>query len=210
MEPLNSFALKQFPSSTFEDSIKRKIKFLEFLSSIFPLELPVKYNFIDVRGDGSCFFHSILRYFGYLSWLDLPNKDSNQFDEEEQLAYAIVLSNMRESATEYIRDFIGLADFVLDSNVPEYQLICKFIADTMNLRIIVIEYDAYKSVELNKVYQFESESGDYSDSAILINMSNHFTLVFPTSTNPKYDTRAIRKIVVDDLVSKAFLSEKLA
>jgi hypothetical protein len=210
MESLDLFALEQFPSSSYSDSIERRNKFADFIKLIFPTDLPTKYNFVKVRGDGSCFFHSILRYFGYLTWLDLPNKDSDQFDEEEEMLYAIILSSFRERATEFIRNFTSNDEFILDPNVPEYQLICKFVADTMGLRIVVLEYNAYKSGELNKVYQFEPELGDQSDSAILINLSNHFTLVFPGSTDSRHDTKTIRKMVVNELVTKAFLSEKLA
>ena len=209
MESINSFALEQFPSSSFSDTIERRNKFANFISSIFPTNLQVNYNFIKVRGDGSCFFHSILRYFGYLTWLDLPNKDSDQFNKEEELVYQLALSNLRETSTEFIRTYLGISDFVLDPNVPEYQLICKYIADTMNLRIVIIEYSAYKLPRFNKVYQFEPDSGDISDSAILINMHNHFTLVFPVSTSPFNDTKTIRKLVVDKMIINAIIAEKL-
>jgi hypothetical protein len=210
MDSIELYALEQFPSSTIASTIERRNKFSEFLKLIFPTELPVKYNFVKVRGDGSCFFHSLLRYFGYLAWLDIPNKDSKDFNQEEMDRYSIVMDNMRERATDFIRGYTGNNEFELDPNVPEYQLICKFFADTMGLRIVVIEYNAYKSSELDKVFQFEPESGTQTDSAILINFSNHFTLVFPTSTNPSFDTKTIRRIVVDELVSKAFFNSKLA
>jgi hypothetical protein len=210
MESINKFALEQFPSSAFSDTIERRNRFADFIRYVFPTKLQATYNFIKVRGDGSCFFHSILRYFGYLTWLDLPNKDSDLFNEEEELVYQLVLSNLRETSTEFIRTYLGIVDFVLDPNVPEYQLVCKYISDTMNLRIVIIEYDAYNSSTLNKVYQFEPIGGEFTDSAILINLSNHFTLVFPVSTDPKYDTHTIRRMVVDELITNAFITEKMA
>lgn len=206
---LENFAYSQFPSS-FEDAIQRRNTFESFMKSFFPIDSSVKYNFIKVIGDGNCFFHGILRYFGYLTWLDLPNKDSTELNEEEEILYVITLSSLRERATEFIRNYLGQINFVLNTNVPEYQLICKFIADTMNLRIIVIEYNAFGSIELNKVYHFEPISGEFVDSAILINLGNHFTLVFPTSVNSRYDTKTTRKNVVDEMLTKAVLSEKLA
>lgn len=210
MESINKFALEQFPSSAFSDTIERRNKFREFMGSIFPTDLGVNYNFVKVPGDGNCFFHSILRYFGYLTWLDLPNKNSDQFDEEEELVYQLALSNLREMSTEFARNYLDDPNFVLDHDVPEYQLVCKYIADTMNLRIIIGEYDAYKSEKLNKIYQFEPASGEFTDSAILLNISNHFTLVFCLSTDPKYDTKTIRRMVSDKLITNAFILNKLA
>lgn len=209
MESINQFALEQYPSSSFSDSIERRNRFANFIKTIFPTNISSTYKFVKVNGDGSCFFHSILRYFGYLTWLDLPNKDTNQFNEEEELVYQLALSNLREMSTEFIRNYLDDSDFVLDPNVPEYQLVCKYIADTMNLRIIVIEYSTDKLDELNKVYQFEPIGGEIADSAILINISNHFTLVFPVSTDPKYDTQTIRRIVADELITNAYVANKL-
>lgn len=214
VESVKAFALSQFPSLTkvFDNTIKnldltdiieRKERFQRYLLSILPTNLPSKYNFAKVRGDGSCFFHTILRYFGYLTWMDLPNKDSDQFTPEEEMVYQLTLSNLRNMATEYIRNFIGDPTFVLDPSVPEYQLICKFISDTSNLRIVILEYDYYKSDSLNKVGLFEPESGIWTDSVILINYSHHFTLIFPSSTDPSIDTKTIRGIVADELIVKA-------
>jgi hypothetical protein len=209
MESINQFVLEQFPSSTFSDTVERRNKFAEFMGSIFPTDLGVNYNFVKVPGDGNCFFHSILRYFGYLTWLDLPNKNSDQFNEEEELVYQLTLSNLREMSTEFARNYLDDPNFVLDPNVPEYQLVCKYIADTMNLRIIIGEYNAFKLDKLNKIYQFVPTCGEYTDSAILLNISNHFTLVFCVSTDPKYDTKTIRKMASEKLITNAINLNKL-
>ncbi len=207
-QSIKEFSQIQFPSSS-EDTLSRRAKFTNYLESILPTDLSANYSFVKVVGDGSCFFHSILRYFGYLTWQDLPNKDTTELDEHEQLVYQFALSNLREMSTEYIREFTGDSTFVLDPNVPEYQLICKYISDTTGLRIIVLEYDGYKPDSLNKVGQFLPESDNHIDTAILINFSHHFTLIFPTSTDPKYDTKTIRRLVGDELVTKAFLNGKM-
>lgn len=208
MNSLYTFAFEQFPSH-FSDTVKRRNTFANFLNSIFSTDISVNYNFVKVIGDGNCFFHAILRYLAFLTWLDLPNKDTNQLDEEEELNYTIILSNLRTGATDFIRNFLGQNDYVLDPNVPEYQLICKYIADNMNLRIVVIEYDAFSSGELNKVYLFEPVDGEFSDSVILINLGNHFTLVFPVSTDPLFDTKTIRNIATNNLISNAHNVNKL-
>lgn len=139
----------------------------------------------------------------------MPNKDSQQFNKEEELVYQQALSNLREMSTDFAREYLGDSTFVLDTNVPEYQLVCKYIADTMNLRIIVIEYNAFIPDQFNKVYQFEPDSGEISDSAILINLSNHFTLVFPISIDRNCDTKRIRSLVVDELIKNAKMANKL-
>ena len=209
MESIGQFSKNQFPSST-KDTLDRREEFLLYLTSILPIGLPVNYTFKKVIGDGSCFFHAILRYYGYLRWHDLPNKDTNELDEQETIIYLETLSNLRETSTEYIRNFIGDPEFVLDSNVPEYQLICKYISDTSNVRIIILEYDGYKEDKsLNKVCQFEPDSSVYTDTIIMINFSHHFTLIFPTSTDPRFDTKIIRNVVGDDLIIKAISVRKL-
>jgi hypothetical protein len=97
----------------------------------------------------------------------------------------------------------------LDPNVPEYQLICKYISDTSQMRIIVLEYDAFKSDVLNKVGVFVPDSESFTDTVILINFSHHFTLIFPTSTCSLYDTKTIRRMVGDELITKATKNEKM-
>jgi len=64
-------------------------------------------------------------------------------------------------------------------NVPEYHLICASIAIFCDMRIIVLEYNGYKDSHPNKVLQFLPRNQDVSDTVILINFSNHFTLVVP-------------------------------
>lgn len=205
---LETFVLTQFPSFASNDNIERRNKFDEFIKSIFPTDLSANYKFVNVKGDGSCFFHTILRFFGLIALDDIPNKDIDEFDENEKLTYVIALSSLRESATEYIRHHTGNENFVLEQNIPEYQMIAKFIADIMDLRIIVVEYNAYEYRELNKVYQFTPAK--YNDSIILINVNNHFTLFFPTSSNPQYDTKKIREIVSNELLSNACFNDRLA
>jgi hypothetical protein len=144
-----------------------------------------------------------------LTWHDLPNKDTSDLDENEQIIYQLALSNLRETVTEYIRDFKGDPTFVLDSDVPEYQLICKYISDSSSLRIIVLEYDENNVDSLNKVGLYLPEYSNHTDTVILINFSHHFTLIFPTSTDPKHDTKTIRRLVGDELLTKAFLNGKM-
>ena len=208
VESIESFVSEQFPSS-YSKTIERRNKFSNFMCDIFSSDFDIKYNFVKVNGDGSCFFHAILRFFGYLTWMDLPNKDQNQFDIQEELLYVETLSNLRENSTEYIRNFTGQSDFILDQNVPEYQLICKYLSDYSEIRIIVIEYNSFKSDDSNKVYEFLPETGVFDDSVIMINLSNHFTLIFPTSSNSKYDTKTIRKLAADNIITKSLLSNKL-
>lgn len=210
MNSISVFTTQQFPSNCPDTTVRRNT-FQNFLLSLFSTEIDVDYKFVSVVGDGNCFFHAILRYFGFLNWMDLPNKDTIQMNEEEQMKYTVILSNLRLQATEYFRILSGDNDFELDFNVPEYQSICRYISDSMNLRIVVIEYNAYETnkINLNRVQLFEPANGGYADSAILINLSNHFTLVFPTSTNPLYDTKTIREIATNSLISKAIFENKM-
>lgn len=132
-------------------------------------DLSVKYNFNKVRGDGNCLFHTILRYFGYLTWQDIPNKDLGDLNFQELHTYNEVLKNLRILSRDHIRNFIGDKTFELDPNIPEYHLICNFLANSSNMRIIVLEYNGYKNNKLNIVSQFLPDNCEISDTVILIN-----------------------------------------
>jgi len=207
MESISNFVIETLPSSNTE-TLSRREAFTRYIVSALGNPLPVTYNFKKVIGDGSCFFHAIMRYFGYLVWHDLPNKDTSEMNEEEQVTYLQTLSQLRETATEHIREFTGDPEFVLDPNVPEYHLICNFIANSSDLRIIVLEYDSYGDERLNVISEFSPEGKEHSDTIILLNYSHHFTLIFPTSTDSKFDNKTIRSLVGDQILTNSQNSGK--
>lgn len=205
IEAICDFSKSQYPSS-FNDTIERRNNFIGWMLSLLPTEdeeIYASYEFVKVRGDGNCFYHAILRYFGLVSWMDLPNKDLVEQNEEETELYQQVLINMKTIHRDYMRDFFGDLTLELDNSCPEYQMGCKIISNTFNIRIIVLEYDSFQPIQLNKLYAFTPPYDDYADTIIMLNLSHHFTLIFPKSLNSKYDTKSIRKIVGDKIIQKA-------
>ena len=209
VEPVEFLALQQFPSFSSREAVKRREDFSDFLKSVFPIDIPVRYGFEKTEPDGSCFFHAYLCFMHRIGEKRLPNKASREMNEEEQLVYALELSRLRESVTEAIRGLEG-PDYVLHPEVPEYQPICKSIVDSTDLGIIVVHYDADLPKSLNKVYQFTPESGVCNDYMILVNVGKHFTLAFPTSSSSSIDTKTIRRRCAEELTSKAYFGGKLA
>ncbi len=194
----------KFPNTKVESSLVRKNQFIDFLNRILPTEIPVNYVMDEVRGDGNCFFRSILRYFGYLTLNDIPNKDLKDFNSEEKRHFDSTLGQMREMVTEYIRNSNPkLKNFILDPNTPDCDLICKFFASNMDLRLLVIDYDPYK-VGNNLVTLYQPiDASNISDTIILLNLSHHFNLIFPTSTSTHIDTKQIRKLTGDKMIELA-------
>lgn len=212
---VDEFIQKRYPHSN-PDTIQRRNRFGDYFKKILPSITVIEdlqtytdfnYSFFEVRGDGNCCLHSILRYYGTICWLDLPDKDYGNLNSEESAHYTGVLETWKNLATQYIRDFMGDSSFELDSNCPEYQLICKCISDYTDMRIIVVEYSGTNSGIENKVYEFVPESGTYSDTVILLNMTNHFTLIFPRSSNSYIDPKMTRKLVGDLMLTNAFLND---
>lgn len=211
MESIKELSIKKFPDPN-QSTCQREDSFFTWLKILLPSNKDkVKYTFDEVRGDGNCLFYTIFRYLGYLNIDNLPNKDYDFMDQDEKINYNEYLDNLILMVTEYCKEFLGDDKFKLDTNTPEYQLICGFISTNMDLRIIVLEYDAYsyKNECMNKVSKFTPDSGLESDTIILLNFSHHFTLIFPHSTDPSIDTKGIRKIVGDELIQNAIDSNKL-
>lgn len=152
MEPIRTFVREHFSSSCAE-TIKRREDFENFLFNILPTEndISASYLFTKVRGDGNCFFHAILRYWGYINWMDLPNKDQKELAQDEIVLYNTILSNLRLNFQDFAREFMGDPSYVLDKDCPEYLLGCRFLSNLCSMRIITLEYDAFQSKSLNRV-----------------------------------------------------------
>jgi hypothetical protein len=102
-----------------------------------------------------------MRYFGYLTWYDLPNKDYENLNLAEKELYQSTLDNLRQMTTQHIRNFIGDDKFELDQNCTEYHMIYKFIANTSDIRIIMLEYNGYISKPIIIASEFISDHGDF-------------------------------------------------
>jgi hypothetical protein len=203
-QSIRKIAETKFPNIEVESSRVRKQQFIDFLTRIFPTDIPVNYRMDEVRGDGNCFLRSILRYFGYLTISDIPNKDLKDFSPDEREHFDLTLNQLREMVTEYIRNSKpSLRNFELDPNTPDCDPICKFLASSMDLRLIVIDYDPYKPGN-NFVTLYEpTNPSNISDTVILLNLSHHFNLIFPTATSSLVDTKQSRKIAGDKMIELA-------
>ena len=191
------------------DTLVRRKEFLEYLLMILPTDLPVQYSHSNTRGDGNCFFRALFRYLGYLTINNLPNKDWNELNPEETIFYTNTLNEFKIMVTDYIRNFIGDPNFILDPNTPEYDLICDFITNTFDLRIIILEYDRFQPSRLNRVLHFVPTNNNIADTIILINFNHHFSLLFPTSLDKNLDTKNIRTLVSDNIIKLAKINEKI-
>ena len=203
MESIRSYIQTQFASDA-PETIMRKNAFSEYLGKLLISDDTIRYGFDQVRGDGNCFFRAMLRFLGHLTIDNIPNKNCEDMNPEELEIYTNALEYFRETSRDFIREFIGDCEFELDLNHPEYQMICKFFADTMGFRIVVLEYDAFKPI-LNKVsyYVPESTPEDFTSTVILLNFSHHFTLITPYSNQSTVSNSEARKNVGDHVICKA-------
>ncbi len=187
-----------FPAKTTE-TLERKHKFSKFLQNTFPIGLySISVN--EVRGDGNCFLRSLIRFFAFKGICDIPNKDYNVMTFEEQKCVDTAVDVMKTNATMFIRDFIGDSNYEIDSNSPEYQLLCLFSNICLSLKVIVIEYDGYKFENFNKVYQFVPENEEFDDTIILLNFSHHFYLLQPISHDPNIDNNTLRNNLCNQII----------
>lgn len=135
----------------------------------------------QVIGDGNCFFHSIRAFMQSSASLENPPE----------------ASALAEMTAAQVREFDP--DYTLDSNSPEYELLCCAIASLFGINICVLSYDPYRrnGIPHTKVYGgFYDGPNAGNDTAFLYNSQGHFYLVVPTSprkTNAETRSAILRR-----------------
>ena len=165
-----------------ENNKNRKIFFRRTLKEIENLE----YNFINARGDGSCFYECIFMFLKLIYGLDFTKENPEEFRKE---ILDMIYSNV-ELREMYGEAFESVIEPLNDQNCPDVELPITQICNAYNLNACIISYE-YTG---NKVYKYYSDKQNEDTENISIILSDHhYYLLFPTS--PTGSTSQIRQVV---------------
>jgi len=216
-QQLENFVLSCIPPTKDPNASYRRSHMKSFLESFLPsevLEYNVEYNFHEVMSDGDCFFHTVIKFFSLIGIVNFTyngKKLEEILNEDQQIEYVNILTTIKELCINSCKEFIGETNFSLDNQLPEYELLCKCLADYYNLHVIVINYDFFRiennSEKLNRIYSFKPADTNVQDCMFAIVNASHFTLIQPElvdkNINQTSDQSSFRLFIADHIIEKA-------
>lgn len=146
----------------------------------------LNYNFINARGDGSCYYECIFMFLKLIYGTSFNKENPEEF-KKEILDMINCNCELREI---YGEAFDSIIEPLKDQSCPDIEIPMAQICNAYNLNACIISYEDTG----NKVYKYFSDKKDEDTENISIILSDHhYYLLFPTSLTGS--TSLLRQIV---------------
>jgi hypothetical protein len=179
---LEDFINYQFPYQN-----PRKDRMKSFLEEIINIgkepNTTMKLSFINVRGDGLCFFSSIIEWYKRFSDIEINKEqlleyisDSYKNEIVEKLKDIGFNPNTDEEITRDA-NMVGLS-YPMDPDAPELEILIKLIVNFLQINIVIITYKAYEDSKYRKVCLYERGNSNIR-TIFMYNTGGHISLMIP-------------------------------
>jgi hypothetical protein len=162
---IDNFVNYQYPNPCSVNRSKRMKSFLEKFCSICSDEYSIaQISFINVPGDGLCFFTSIYRWFQLYNPENIIDYDvliytivgTYKLNLIEQLIGMGFQAKNDDELSEFA-SIVGLS-YPMNPNAPELEIICKIISNMLGVNIMIIRHKIDDRLDTTSQIRIPSDS----------------------------------------------------